>query len=72
MLEDLFKNNKLEYIDIYNGQNIVKEMIISNTIKYVSYLYVDNGRNRVNITLDITNEYPAKLSVFAVIYNNNY
>ena len=32
MLEDLFKNNKLEYLDIYKGNNIVKSITISSNI----------------------------------------
>ena len=60
MLEDLFKNNKLEYVHIYRGDNIVKSMIISFNIQNLRYLYIDIY-NEVDITLDITNEYPKKL-----------
>ena len=61
MLEDLFKNNKLEYVDIYKGNNIVKSMTISTNIQNLRFFQINNGENMVNITLDITNEYPKKL-----------
>ena len=56
MLEDLMKNNKLEYIHIYayKDYNIVKPMILSRNIENPRYFYVTNGMNRVDLTLDIT------------------
>ena len=67
MLEDLFENNKLEYICIIKDYNIVKKMTISKNIQSLNCFYVDNEYHRVNITLDITNEYPDQLSVFTVL-----
>ena len=63
MLEDLFKNNKLEYIHIStdNQKNIVKLMTISFNIENLRFFYINNGENRVDITLDISQEYPKKL-----------
>ena len=58
MLEDLFKNNKLEYIDIYKGNNIVKSMTISTNIQNLRFFYIDNNNDRLDITLDISTEYP--------------
>ena len=72
MLEDLLNNNKLKYIFIRNGQNIVKEMTLSRNIKNLNFFCIDNVNNRVNITLDITNEYPDKLSAFKIVYDYNY
>ena len=45
MLEDLFKNNKLEYtyIKTYADQNIIKSIIISSNIKNLRYLCIDNS-----------------------------
>ena len=59
MIEDLFKNNKLEYIHILTSQeyNIVKSMTISFNIQNLRYLYIYIC-DRVDLTLDITNEYP--------------
>ena len=45
-------------------------MTISQNIQNMSCFYVNNDRNRANITLDITNEYPDRLSVFAIRYDN--
>ena len=55
MLEDIFKNNKLEYIYIntYTDKNIVKTMTISSNIDNIRYFYVYNY-GRVEITLDIS------------------
>ena len=45
-------------------------MTISNNIQSLSYFNIDNGGDRVNITLDISNEYPNKLSAFTVECHN--
>ena len=60
MLEDLFKNNKLEYIYIAtdNQKNIVKSMTISSNIQNLRFFYIDNDKDIVDITLDISHEYP--------------
>ena len=58
MLEDLFKNNKLEYVDIYKGNNIVKSMTISSNIQNLRFFNIDNNKDREDITLDISHEYP--------------
>ena len=62
MLNDLFVNNKLEYIYIfaYNSKDIVKSMTISTSIENLRYLYIENY-DRVDITLDISQKYPTKL-----------
>ena len=56
MLEDLLKNNKLEYIHIntYKDKNIVKTMTISSNIDNIRYFYVKNNNDRVEIILDIS------------------
>ena len=57
MLEDMFKNNKLEYVNIRtnnNNNNIVKSMTISKNILNLRYFYIDNDKDRVVITLDIS------------------
>ena len=67
MLEELFKNNKLEYVHINKymyGENIVKSMTISFNIQNLRFFCINNGENRVNITLDISHEYPKKLVVY--------
>ena len=46
-------------------------MILSKNIKNLSCFSIDTENNKVNITLDITNEYPDKLLVFGVIYSYN-
>ena len=60
MLEDLFKNNKLEYVHIDRGDNIVKSMTLSSNIENLRYLYIDYNV-RIYIILDISLEYPQKL-----------
>ena len=64
MLQDLFNNNKLEYIHANYRNNIASSMTISSNIENLRFFYVNNGVNRVDITLDISNEYPAKLQVY--------
>ena len=63
MLEYLCKNNKLEYIHIAtdNQKNIVKLMTISFNIQNLRFFYINNYKVRVDITLDISQEYPKKL-----------
>ena len=65
MLEDLLQNNKLEYINIdtYRSINIIKAMTISTNIQNMRYFFIDNS-SRLDITLDISNEYPNKLLVY--------
>ena len=60
MLEDLFKNNNLEYFHIvtYNNKNIIKSISISTNIEKLRYFYIKNKSSRIDITLDITEEYP--------------
>ena len=60
MLEDLFKNNKLEYVNIStnNQKNIVKLMTISFNIYNLRFFYINNDEVIVDITLDISTEYP--------------
>ena len=55
MLEDLFKNNKLEYIHINanKDKNIIKRMTISNNLGKLRVLYIKNRNDRINITLNI-------------------
>ena len=55
IIKDLFKNNKIEYIHIRtNNNNIIKPMTLSRNIENLRYFYVNNGKNRVDITLDIS------------------
>ena len=59
MLECLFKNNKLEYIhiDTYDNKNIIKSIAKSTNIEKLRYFYIKNKSSRIDITLDITEEY---------------
>ena len=56
MLENLFKNNKLEYIYIktFKYKSIVKIMTISFNIEKLRYFNVDVVDNRVEIALDVS------------------
>ena len=60
MLEDILKNNKLEYIhiDTYDNKNIVKSIAKSTNIEKLRYFYVVNESARIYITPDITKKYP--------------
>ena len=64
MLQELFNNKKLEYVYVIHGRNIASSMTISPNIENLRFLYVDNYVDRVDITLDVSNEYPAKLQVY--------
>ena len=63
MLEDLFKNNKLEYIFIktYKFINIVNSMTLSSNIENLRYFNVIYYNGKVDITLNISKVYPKKL-----------
>ena len=39
-------------------------MTISYNIENLRYFYIENGTDRVEITLDISQEYPKKLQVY--------
>ena len=69
MLEVMFKTNKLEHLHIYTeeNKNIVSSMTISSKIEYLRYFYIINN-DRVDITLDISQEYPKKLQVYYIQY----
>ena len=57
MLEDLLKNNKLEYIHIdkgFHGSNIIKPIAMSSKIESLRYIYVDNYFDRVEMALDVS------------------
>lgn len=58
MLEDLLKHNKLEFVHIFHGKNIVKSMTMSLNIENLRYFYVNICDDKADITLDITNLYP--------------
>ena len=61
LFEELFKNNKLEYIHVYTlyaDRNIVKSMVLSNNIANLRYMYIYQGEVKYDIKLDISNEYP--------------
>lgn len=60
MLQDLFNNSKLEYINILNVNNIVESMTIKHNIENLRCFYVINHAS-IDITLDISQEYPKKL-----------
>ena len=66
MIEDLFKNNKLEFVNIVtkSNENNVKHMELSSNIYYLKYFYVDSNYKRVDITLDISIEHPKNLQVY--------
>ena len=44
LIQDLFENNRLEYVYIHNGvldSNIVKSFVIRDNIENLRYMYVD-------------------------------
>lgn len=38
MLEDLFENNKLEYVSVLKGQNISESILLNKNIELLHYL----------------------------------
>ena len=71
MLEDLFKNNKLEYVYLSFSTNIIEPMTISSNIENRRYFYVNTEFDRVEIALNITKEYPRMLQFYKVEYRNS-
>ena len=56
MLEELFKQNKLEYVHIWTkkDKNIILDMILNNNIEDLRYFYVYIYDMRYEITLDVS------------------
>lgn len=68
-LEDLFKNNKLEYVYILNDKctgNIIRSMTLSVNIVNLRYLCIYYDKIKCEIKLDITNEFPKYLTIFKI------
>ena len=72
MLEDLFKNNKLEYVYLSFSTNIIKPMTLSSNIENLRYFYVNTEFDRVEIALNITKEYPRMLQFYKIEYRNSW
>ena len=56
MLEDLFKQNKLEYVNINTerGKNIVLDIIVNKNIENLRYLQIKVENIRYEVNLDIS------------------
>ena len=56
MLEELFKHNKLEYVDILTikGNNVILDITLNNNIKNLRYFNVYIDDIRYEVTLDIS------------------
>ena len=56
MLEELFKQNKLEYVHILTekGKNIIFIMVLNKNIENLRYFYVYIYNIRYEVTLDIS------------------
>ena len=74
MLEDLFKNNKLQYVYVSTelDKNIISDMVLNRNIENLSYFDVDVKCMRYEVVLDISDYYPEKLTVYNVLYYYNY
>lgn len=59
-LNDLFINNKLEYVDIYNYQefNIIDSKIVFNNIANLYYLNICLDNDKYNIMFKIVDKFP--------------
>lgn len=67
MLKYLFKNNKLTYVYVRNGKNVVQEMTLYRNIEDLKFMFVECLVDRsFMITLDCHKEFPKKLLVFEV------
>ena len=55
MLEELFKQNKLEYVHIETrkDKNIILDIILNRNIENLRYLNLDSGNMRYDVTLDL-------------------
>ena len=73
LLEDLFKNNKLEYINVRNDipdSNIVKSMVLLHNIANLRFMYISQEKAKYDIKLNISNEYPEHIRLYDVVTNN--
>ena len=71
MLEDLLVNNKLQYVCIEQGCNVVVSMTVAFNIQNLRFFDIRSDTCRVDIILDITQEYPSQLQVYSVQYGWN-
>ena len=72
LIEDLFKNNKLEYVCVHDwnsNSNIVKSIALSHNIANLRYMDIDQRKARYDIKLNISSEYPEHLRAYYVITN---
>ena len=67
MIEDLMKNNKLEYVNIEHNINdeFPSETKLSTNILNLEYFEL-NTVSRKFVVLDISQEYPEKLKLYCV------
>ena len=72
MLEDLFKNNRLEYVFVmlyHDGHNTIGHMQLRHNIKRLRCFSASTRVGRFDILLDVTEEYPDNLQVYSVKYD---
>ena len=68
-LQDLFRNNKLEYMYVYNGyfdSNIVSSFIINDNIENLRFMHVYYDEGAYDIKLNVNYTTPENLHVFHV------
>ena len=55
MLEELFKQNKLEYVHILTekGKNVILDMALNKNIENLRYFYINIEYIRYEVTLNI-------------------
>ena len=70
MLQDILKKNKLEYVDaaMNKNGNIVARMTLSQNTERLRFFKVIVDNERVDITLDVAQEFPASLVVYNITY----
>lgn len=60
MIEDLFKNNKLEHVQVTRGTNIIASITLSDNIENLMFFQCIDA-NSYKITLDMEKFYPENL-----------
>lgn len=63
----MFQTNRLIYVYLRNGKNIIAETTLYRNIADLRFMYIECYVDRsYQITLDVTREFPAMLLVFEV------
>ena len=70
MIQDLFINNHLEYVEVNrnnHGSNIIGMMKLTLNFEFLKFFYADTGSEKSEVVMDLSIVVPAELRVFVVL-----